>query len=952
MVSLDLASAHLSGQISGCIANLTSLSRINLTDSHLSGAIPEELGKLPDLQTLMLASNNLEGNIPDSLGSSMSLRFVNLANNTLSGDIPHSLANSYSLNMLILSRNNLCGEIPATLFANSSALTMVDLQMNSLTGPIPPFGKVTGLKFLCLTENFLSGSIPPSIGNVSSLTSIFLGQNKLAGLIPESLSHIPKLLKLDLSFNSLSGHVPLSVYNMSSLKYFSIGSNGLVGNIPSYIGYSLPNLQFLMMESNKLEGLIPSSLANTSNLLVLDLSNNSLRGHIPYLGSSSNLGKLLLGRNWLEAHDWAFLTSLANCTQLITLSLEGNILNGSLPRSVGNLSTNLQGLMLGANQISGSIPSTLGKLHNLFILNLSKNKLSGQIPSSIGNITQLGQLYLDDNNLSGNIPSSFGDCTGLLKLNLSVNNLEGSIPYELFGGPSLSLGVDLSHNNLEGEIPDRFGDSVYPVLLNVSNNHLFGGIPPVICRGIQQINLSRNNLSGPVPECLEKCWLEQLGLSYNNFEGPIPSGGCFANSSTVFLDGNKGLCSWSSTLALPICVGTSATEIKKSNHVHVPLLVSVLLIVIPALTIAFLLYSWLLVTLLKNRVFSFPRCDLLCLNMFCFLAHPKRREVQAFPCHNEPLKMVSYGDILKATNWFSLVHTISSTRTGSVYVGRFKFDKSLVAIKVYNLNEPGAYGSYFIECEVLRNTRHRNLMRPVTLCSTLDTENHEFKALIFKFMVNGSLERWLHPEQYNGTPYRMLSLGQRMCIATDVASALDYVHNQLTPPLVHCDLKPSNILLDDDMTARLGDFGSAKFLFPDLISPQSLVDVGGTIGYMAPEYGMGRQISTGGDVYSFGVLLLEMLTGKRPTDDMFVDDLSLHKFVDSMFPERVAEILDPHMADEEHQGCAAVWMHSYIIPLVALGLSCSMESPKDRPGMEDVCAKLSAIKEAFLESRD
>lgn len=122
----------------------------------------------------------------------------------------------------------------------------------------------------------------------------------------------------------------------------------------------------------------------------------------------------------------------------------------------------------------------------------------------------------------------------------------------------------------------------------------------------------------------------------------------------------------------------------------------------------------------------------------------------------------------------------------------------------------------------------------VTLCSTLDTENHEFKALIFKFMVNGSLERWLHPEQYNGTPYRVLSLGQRMCIATDVASALDYVHNQLTPPLVHCDLKPSNILLDDDMTARLGDFGSAKFLFPDLISPQSLVDVGGTIGYMAP----------------------------------------------------------------------------------------------------------------------
>jgi serine/threonine protein kinase len=132
---------------------------------------------------------------------------------------------------------------------------------------------------------------------------------------------------------------------------------------------------------------------------------------------------------------------------------------------------------------------------------------------------------------------------------------------------------------------------------------------------------------------------------------------------------------------------------------------------------------------------------------------------------------------------------------------------------------------------VLRSTR---IMRPMTLCSTLDTENHEFKALIFKFMANGSLERWLHSEYYIGTPERVLSLGQRICIATDVVSALDYVHNQLAPPLVHCDLKPSNILLDHDMTARLGDIGSAKFLFPDLITPKSLAEVGGTIGYMTP----------------------------------------------------------------------------------------------------------------------
>jgi len=231
----------------------------------------------------------------------------------------------------------------------------------------------------------------------------------------------------------------------------------------------------------------------------------------------------------------------------------------------------------------------------------------------------------------------------------------------------------------------------------------------------------------------------------------------------------------------------------------------------------------------------------------------------------------------------------------------------------------------------------------------LDAENNEFKAIVFQFMANGSLERWLHPNRQTERPKRILSLGQRICIVADVASALDYLHNQLVPPLVHCDLKPSNVLLDYDMTARLGDFGSAKFLPPDSGCLKHSVLIQGTIGYLAPDYGMGCGISTRGDVYSFGVLLLEMLTGKCPTDEMFVDGLNLRNFAESMFPDRLAEILDPHMLHEESQPCTEVWMQSYIIPLIALGLSCSMGSPKERPDMRDVCAKLSAIKESFSE---
>uniref|UniRef100_A0ACD5WMX1 Uncharacterized protein n=1 Tax=Avena sativa TaxID=4498 RepID=A0ACD5WMX1_AVESA len=977
VVSLNLDSAQLSGQLSGCLADLTSLSLMNLGGNHLSGMIPEELGKLPNLHTLNVSGNNLEGIIPDSLGTSNSVSYVNLANNTLTGGIPLSLANCSSLSTLILSRNNLHGEIPSTLFDNSSKLSMVDLQMNFFTGVIPPLHKVTALTFLRLTGNFLSGSIPASIGNVSSLTSIQLGQNKLSGLIPETLGHVVKLLVLDLSFNSLSGNVPLSLYNRTSLQYLSLGSNGLVGQIPSYVGYSLPNLQSMIMGSNRLVGLIPASLANMSNLQMLDLSNNSLHGSVPSLGFLANLRQLVLGRNFLEANDWSFLTSLTNCTQLTKLSLEGNALNGSLPIAVVNLSTRLNDLLLGSNQISGSIPdeisnlanltllrmennflsgsipTTIGKLQSLYILSLSKNKLSGQIPPSVGNITQLGKLYLDDNNLTGNIPGSLGQCKGILELNLSRNNLDGSLPVELFADSPLSLGLDFSHNKLTGELPSRFGPQGSPVSLHMEGNKFHGKIPERWnLVWTQQINLSHNDLSGTVPEFFASLtMLEQLDLSYNNLEGAVPASGIFENSTAVVLDGNKRLCSYSSIsmLALPICPGISAPATKIKHHLS---LLATLLLVLPPLTIGFLVLLWFLRTLWKKGVFSFSQWDVVSKILSCFARH-KGREVQAAPCYDEKkLKRVSYQDILKATNWFSLVHNISSTCTGSVYVGRFKSDRSLVAIKVFNLSEPGGYESYFIECEVLRSTRHRNIMRPVTLCSTLDSQNHEFKALIFEFMVNGSLEKWLHSDQHNGIPDRVLSFGQRICIAADVASALDYVHNQLTPPLIHCDLKPNNVLLDDDMTARLSDFGSAKFLSPGLVIPRSLDDVGGTIGYMAPEYGMGGEISIGGDVYSFGVLLLELLTGKRPTDDTFVDGLTLRIFSESMFPDGVAEILDPHMAHEEHQGCVEAWLQRYIVPLVALGLSCTVESPKDRPGMKDVCAKLSAIRDAFLEYHD
>jgi serine/threonine protein kinase len=125
-------------------------------------------------------------------------------------------------------------------------------------------------------------------------------------------------------------------------------------------------------------------------------------------------------------------------------------------------------------------------------------------------------------------------------------------------------------------------------------------------------------------------------------------------------------------------------------------------------------------------------------------------------------------------------------------------------------------------------------MKAVTVCSAVDLENNEFKAIVFDFMANGSLDMWVHSKSsHQETPKRALSLGQRIRIALDVAAALEYMHNKLIPPLIHCDMKPANVLLDYDMTARVGDFGSAKFLASSLAST-GLIGTDGTIGYIAP----------------------------------------------------------------------------------------------------------------------
>lgn len=977
VTGLSLEGEGVAGQIPPCISNLTYLTRIHLPFNSLGGALPPEIGRL------------------------RRLRYVNLSSNALTGAIPTELASCSALRVVSLKKNNLSGGIPAALFKNCYSIQKVDLRMNNLDGPIPdllPYHSSTdtssSLQLLGLTQNNLSGEIPSSVGNLSSLVYFLAAQNLLTGSIPGSLASLASIQVIDLTYNNLSGTVPSSIFNLSSLIYLGLGDNGFVGELPATMGNRLPNIQGLILSANNFYGEIPKSIANATNLVDIYMQENSLGGVIPSLGTLRSLQTLFLYNNKkLEAgDDWAFLSSLANCPQLGFLVLDSNRLQGPLPSSVANLSQNLKEFVLGSNLITGAIPSgigdlanlsvlyldnnmlsghipaSIGKLRSMFALNLSKNRLSGEIPASIGdNWAQLTELYLQENSLSGAIPAGLAGCRNLLALNLSSNAFSGPIPEGLFGRlDQLNWYLDLSKNQLAGSIPDEFSNMINLESLNISSNSISGKIPSTLgscvllqalrleansldgqipsslatLKGIKELDFSRNNLSGKIPEFLEQFdSLQYLNLSFNNLDGPIPTQGVvFGNAtSRLFLQGNPKLCAETiAVLGLPLCRAQNPSARNR-------FLVRFLAVLLPCVVVVSLL-------------------------SVLFLKRWSRKPRPFHESSEESFKMVTYSDLSMAINGFSPGSLIGSGQSSSVYRGSLpsKTDDvhTMIAVKVFKLGQSSSSKSFLAECRALRNTRHRNLVKVITACSTCDPFGNEFKALVLEYVPNGTLADHLHAKYPGYGDGARLSLGDRIGIAADVASVLEYLHVWSAPPMAHCDIKPSNILLDDDNVAHVGDFGLARFLQHASSAcagghrnATSSVGAAGSVGYIPPEYGMGSRISTEGDVYSYGIVLLEMLTGKSPTDESFHDGFTLHKYVEEALP-RIGEVLDADLSEEvadltsrtrssQERRASNTEVHKCIFQLLNLGLLCSQEAPKDRPSIQYVYAEIVQVKEHF-----
>jgi LRR receptor-like serine/threonine-protein kinase FLS2 len=670
----------------------------------------------------------------------------------------------------------------------------------------------------------------------------------MAGAIPREIGNLQNLEALTVDVNNLTGPIPFEIFNISTIREISMPLNELIGHLPSNVGFFLPNLQHLYLDGNKLSGTIPSSISNASQLTKLDLSSNSFSGLIPKsLGNLWLLERLNLAGNNLtidsSTPEFNIFSSLSNLAYLRALDLSNNLLNDILPSSIGNLSTSLQGLYisncnikgiipidignlsnlmilsLGINEFVGPIPTTVGRLHKLQALNLYDNKLegpipyelchleslykmsfdgneiSGPIPACLNNLTLLRYLYLDSNQLTSVIPLSLWSLTYILEVGLSSNSLSGPLSLEI-GNMKVLRVLKLSRNQLSGHIPTTIGSLKDLANLSLADNRLEGSIPESFGElvSLEFLDLSSNNLSGEIPKSLEAVLqLKYLNLSFNRLQGEIPVVGPFVNFSAASFMSNDGLCG-APRLHVPPCKASDPRP-KRTTAAHI------VKYVLPTIGLTMLIVTLVLV----------------------WTRHRKRN--MKIPVEENPLPLatrrrISQQKLLQATEGFSVSNLLGKGSFGSVYQGRLS-NGMIVAIKVFDLVVEGAFKSFDIECEVLRNIRHRNLLKIIRTYSNMD-----FKAFVMEYMPNGNLEKWLYSQD------RCLSILQRLNIMINVASALEYLHYGYSIPIVHCNLKPNNILLDEDLVAHVADFGIAKLLGDGDSMMQTMTLA--TIGYMAP----------------------------------------------------------------------------------------------------------------------
>ncbi|XP_061953062.1 MDIS1-interacting receptor like kinase 2-like [Populus nigra] len=876
-----------------------SVTTISLPHSSLRGTLNSlRFPSFPNLINLILHNNSLYGSIPSHIGNLIRL---DLSSNKISGNIPPEVGKLVSLYLLDLSNNNLSGGLPTSI-GNLSNLSFLYLYGNELSGFIPrEVGMLEHLSALQLLYNNFEGPIPASIGNMKSLTSLLLSFNYLTGAIPASLGNLGKLTILDLSSNNLTGIIPASLGNLKSLSTLDLSDNSLFGTFPPEMN-NLTHLYLLQIHSNRLSGNLPRDVCLGGLLSYFSAFENYFTGPIPKsLKNCSSLVRLRLERNQLSGN---ISEAFGKHPNLYYMDLSDNVLHGELAWKWDQFN-NLTTFKISGNKISGEIPAALGKASHLQALDLSSNQLVGRIPKELGNL-KLIKLELNDNKLSGDIPFDVASLSDLERLGLAANNFSATAILKQLDKCSKLIFLNMSKNRFAGSIPAEIG-SLQPLeSLDLSWNSLMGGIAPELghLQRLEFLNLSHNMLSGLIPTSFSRLkGLTKVDVSYNKFEGPIPDIKAFREAPFEAIRNNTNLCGNATGLEACSALMKNKTVHKKGPEV-VFLTVFSLLGILLGLILGFLIFFQ---SRRKKRLVETPQ-----------------RDVSVRWCPGGDLR---YEDIIEATEEFDSKYCIGTGGYGVVYKAVLPSEQVLAVKKFHQTPEVemSSLKAFRSEIDVLMGIRHRNIVKLYGFCSHA---KHSF--LVYEFVERGSLRKVLNDEEQAVK----MDWDKRMNLIKGVANALSYMHHDCSPPIIHRDISSNNVLLDSEYEAHVSDFGTARLLMPDSSNWTSFA---GTFGYTAPELAYTMKVDENCDVFSFGVLTLEVMMGKHPGD--FISSLMLSASTSSSSPTGhntiMKDVLDQRLPPPENE------LADGVAHVAKLAFACLQTDPHYRPTMRHVSTELT-----------
>eukprot|EP01018_Ginkgo_biloba_P002130 Gb_35286 [translate_table: standard] len=888
VVGLQLTNKNISGTIPSTICQLENLTDLDLDFNSFGGSFPSGLLNCTHLQRLVLSQNSFVGSLPEEIYELKELVYLDLSSNNFSGDIPAGFGRMPKVEVLFLHYNLLNGTVPVFL-RNLSTLLNLTLANNPLApGTIPDeLGKLSRLQDLWLRECNLQGEIPPSFGNMTEIVELDLSMNYLTGRIPSRLMSLSKMSNLVLYRNNLSGQIPANINGLKSLINLDLAINQLNGSIPEAMA-DLEHLETLHLYRNHLSGPIPAGLDKLVNLSHLKLFENKLTGQVPQrIGMVSKLIEFDVSTNGLSG---PLPHNVCRGGVLEAFIVFSNKFNGSLPEFVGNCPS-LISVQVYGNQLSGEVPLGLWTSPQIGELRLQNNFFHGQIPRQIAKANNLYSLEIGNNEFSGSIPAEIGQIWNLSVFNASGNKLSEPIPTKLTALRQL-FRLSLDNNMLSGELPTEIISWESLSQINFANNRLTGTVPAAFgsMPVLNSLDLSNNIFEGTIPPELDHLKLSYLNMSGNLLSGPIPTEYNNLAYSESFL-GNPGLCGEGS-LRLPPCYHQKGRSGK-----HLP---GLLVAVFAVAGVACLIGLGCLYKTYKDY---------------------SGKESWNFTSFHR-LKF-DESDILKRLKEENVIGTGGA---GKVYKVTLANGHNLAVKRIWKAGRLQSLQDKEFEAEVdtLGNIRHANIVKLLCCISRADC-----KLLVFEYMPNGSLFECLHGSQ--GEP---LDWPARYNIALGVAQGLSYMHHDSSPPILHRDVKSNNILLDSDLKAHIADFGLARIV--EKLGQEDPMSVfAGSYGYIAPEYAYTLKVNEKSDIYSFGVVLLELVTGKQPNEADFGDHSDIVRWVRNQVhsEQGIQAVLDSQLADSHREEMTV---------MLRVALLCTSTLPVNRPSMREVVGMLVA----------